>query len=100
LIQYEIYSKLLSRSSNKKQKVVIQQPEDELDDLELNELEKIAKTEVKVKAQRIWVGYCKGVVGINQKNLKLARRGLNNYGFQYKMYKKGFTNNIAIYSIL
>jgi len=50
LIQYEIYSKLLSRSSNKKQKVVIQQPEDELDDLELNELEKIAKTEVKVKA--------------------------------------------------
>ena len=56
LIQYEIYSKLLSRSSNKKQKVVIQ--EEELDELEQNEIIKIVQKETSVKIQKIWVGYC------------------------------------------
>ena len=69
LIQYEIYSKLLSRSSNKKHKIEIKN--EELEDLELDEGEELAKKqEVKVSAQRIWVSYCISVELKNQKILE------------------------------
>jgi hypothetical protein len=47
LIQYEIFSKLLSRSSNKRQKITIK--EENGDDLEDNELENNASNEVQGK---------------------------------------------------
>lgn len=56
LIQYEIFSKLLSQSSNKKQKIVLGDEE-----IEKNELIKTAQKEVqgKKKAPGVWACYCR-----------------------------------------
>ena len=90
LIQYEIYSKLLSRSSNKKHKIEIKN--EELEDLKLDEGEELAKKqEVKVSAQRIWVSYCISVELKNQKILEEKKEEQVGEGtdcFYFRMYKK------------
>jgi len=87
LIQYEVFSKLLSRSSNKRQKVVLED-----DEIEKNELLQTSQKMVqgKTKAPAVWVCYCrlKAAGSANkQKKKKGKDRMQETNNMILKMYK-------------
>ena len=87
LIQYEIFCKLLSRSSNKRQKVVLEDDEIEKNEL-LQTSQKMAQG--KMKAPAVWVCYCrlKAAGSANKQEKKKGRDKMQQTnGLVLKMYR-------------
>ena len=85
LLQYEIYSKLLSRTYNKKQKIVVE--EDRFaDDLNMASQEQVIE---KKKKKKVWVSYLKYVPRDDedkQNSKKQNNRRTLDSSNQFKMY--------------